>query len=172
MTEPVLITDRLELYRPQAGDLAGLSALIAPDAVRRHLGNRPPSLADSFARLARNAGSWALYGYGTFVVRERGKPDIIGNCGLFHSWRGFDAFNDVVEAGWIIAEQAWGRGYATEAMAAALGWFDRQHGACRTVALIAPDNRASHAVAARLGFVAFGEDVLEDHSVILLERGR
>ena len=171
MTDPVLITDRLELYRPQATDLPGLAALIAPDAVRRHLGNRPPDLADTFARMARNAGSWALYGYGTFVVRERGRAEIVGNCGPFHSWRGFDACNDVVEVGWIIAEQVWGRGYAGEAVGAALAWFDRVHGPRRTVALIAPENHASHAVAARLGFAACGEHLLEDHRVFLLERG-
>jgi RimJ/RimL family protein N-acetyltransferase len=171
MTQPVLTTDRLELYRPRATDLPGLAALIAPDAVRHHLGNRQPTLADTFARMARNAGSWALYGYGTFVVRERGRDEIVGNCGPFHSWRGFDAGNDVVEVGWIIAEQAWGRGYATEAVTAALDWFDRAHGPCRTVAMIAPENHASLAVAARLGFAAFGEHDLEDHRVILLQRG-
>jgi RimJ/RimL family protein N-acetyltransferase len=171
MTAPLLTTARLDLCQPQAADLTGLAALLEPDAVRRFLGNRLPDLSDTYARLARNAGSWALYGYGNFVVRERGQPAVVGNCGIFHSWRGFDGFDDVAEAGWIFAEPVWGRGYATEAAGAALAWFDRVHGPRRIVCMIDPANHASHAVAARLGFVAYGEQEYEGHAVTLLHRG-
>jgi RimJ/RimL family protein N-acetyltransferase len=171
MPAPVISTDRLDLYRPHADDLPGLAALLAPDAVRRFLGNRPITMAESFARLARNAGSWALYGYGTFVVRERGLPAVVGTCGIFHSWRGFDGFDDGPEVGWIFAETVWGRGYATEAARAALGWFDRVHGARRIACMIDPDNTASLAVAARLGFAAYGEHEFEGHPIVLLQRG-
>ena len=87
MSEPLLTTDRLELHRPQADDLDGLNALMEPAAMRVHLGRDAPTLTDSFARLARNAGSWALYGYGTFMVRERGSAALVGICGVFHSWQ-------------------------------------------------------------------------------------
>ena len=170
MIAPVLTTARLELWRPQATDRDGLFALVAPDAVRRHLGNRPATLADSFARLLRNAGSWALYGYGGFVVRERGSCKIAGICGVFHSWRGFAGFDDVPEVGWIFAEPLWGRGYASEAGTAALAWFDRAQGPQRVVCMIEPANRASLAVAARLDFVAYGQDTFEGDPVVLLQR--
>jgi RimJ/RimL family protein N-acetyltransferase len=171
MIAPLLTTARLDLCQPQAADLAGLAAMIEPAAVRRFLGDRPPTLADTHARLARNAGSWALYGYGNFVVRERGRPEVIGNCGVFHSWRGFDGFDDVPEVGWIFAQPVWGRGYATEAARAALAWFDRVHGPRRIVCMIDPANHASLALAARLGFVAYGEQLYEDDVVTLLQRG-
>jgi hypothetical protein len=45
-------------------DFADICALVEPEAVRRHLGNRPVRAPDEFARFQRNAGSWALYGYG------------------------------------------------------------------------------------------------------------
>jgi RimJ/RimL family protein N-acetyltransferase len=170
MTNPVLTTDRLDLYRPHADDLAGLKALMEPDAMRLHLGRDAPTLVDTFARLTRNAGSWAMYGYGTFMVRERGSSVIIGNCGVFHSWRGIAAFDNVAEAGWIIAADHWGRGYAAEAMTAALDWFDRVHAIRPVMAMIAPANAPSLALAARLGFAAFGEDDFDGHAVTLLQR--
>ena len=116
-----LDTARLSLRQPQPGDVAGLVAMMAPDAVRRHLGNRPATHDDQFARLLRNAGSWVLYHYGTFMVRRRDDPRIIGVAGVFHSWRGFGkGLDDVPEAGWILAQDAWGQGYASEAMRAVL----------------------------------------------------
>jgi RimJ/RimL family protein N-acetyltransferase len=150
---PALVTERLELWRPQAGDRPLLEAMMEPAAVRRYLGAMQPSTSDVFARLLRNAGSWALYGYGTFMVRERGRQAIVGNCGVFHSWRGLgEDFDDKPEAGWILAESHFGRGVAREAMEAALGWFDREHGPREVVCMIDPDNAPSLSLATKLGF--------------------
>jgi RimJ/RimL family protein N-acetyltransferase len=150
---PVLTTERLELWRPRASDRPLLEAMMEPAAVREYLGAMEPSTPDVFTRLLRNAGSWSLYGYGTFMVRERGEQAIVGNCGVFHSWRGLgDDFDDKPEAGWILAEQAFGRGIAHEAMTAALGWFDSTHGPRTIVAMIDPGNAPSLRLAAKLGF--------------------
>ncbi len=168
----ILTTERLELHQPQAADLAGVAAIMVPPAVRRFLGNREVSIADEFARFMRNAGSWALYGYGNFIVRERGAPAVIGICGVFHSWRGFgQGLDDTPEVGWILAEPVWGRGYAGEAATAALAWFDHTHGPRRIACMIEPDNHASLALAARLGFVAYGEQDFDGSTVMLLQRG-
>ena len=168
---PVLVTERLELWRPVAADRAGLEALIRPEAVRRHLGAMIPDPADVFARLLRNAGSWALYGYGTFIVREHGSREIVGNCGVFHSWRGLGAdFDDKPEAGWIIAESRFGRGYAREAMAAAMAWFDHAHGPREAVCMIDPANTPSLSLAARLGFVHARNAALGDGAGVGLFR--
>ncbi len=151
---PVLTTERLELWRPCIGDLPLLEAMMEPAAVRQYLGAMEPSTPDVFTRLLRNAGSWSLYGYGTFMVRERGREEIVGNCGVFHSWRGLgEDFDDKPEAGWILAESAFGRGIAHEAMTAALAWFDREHGPREIVCMIDPENAPSLKLAKRLGFV-------------------
>jgi RimJ/RimL family protein N-acetyltransferase len=153
IARPVLTTERLELWRPQVGDRALIEAMMEPATVRRYLGAMEPDAPDVFARLLRNAGSWALYGYGTFMVRQRGGHAIVGNCGVFHSWRGLGPdFDDKPEAGWILAESHFGRGVAREAMGAALEWFDREHGAREIVAMISPDNAPSISLAAKLGF--------------------
>jgi RimJ/RimL family protein N-acetyltransferase len=150
---PVLLTERLELWRPRIADRPMLEAMMEPAAVRQYLGAMEPSTPDVFTRLLRNAGSWSLYGYGTFMVRERGREEIIGNCGVFHSWRGLgEDFDDRPEAGWILAESAFGKGYAHEAMASALDWFAREHGPREVVCMISPENAPSLRLAERLGF--------------------
>lgn len=162
---PLLKTDRFDLWRPVAGDLSQLCALIDNEETRRYLGPASAEKQPQFDRLMRNAGSWTLYGYGTFMVRPHGMGDIIATCGVFHSWRGFGAdvgMDDVPEAGWIVRHDWWGKGVAREAMEAALAWFDHEHGPKRIACMIEEGNVASQRVAARLGFVAYGTHQSDD----------
>ena len=171
----VLRSARLELRPPRSDDLAGIHAMMDDEETMRFLGSPESSLADDFSRLLRNAGSWLLYGYGIFMVREPGSDEIVGTCGVFRSFRGYGPqarLDDVIEAGWIIRRDRWGKGYAREAMAAVLDWFDRVHGAQRIACMIEHDNDASHRVARGLGFVAYGGHVLDDEAdLVLYERG-
>jgi len=171
-TAPVLTTARLELWRPQASDRSDLQAMMTPAAVREFLGAAEASESDVFARLLRNAGSWALYGYGTFMVREKGGSPIVGNCGVFRSFRGFgQGLDDVPEAGWILAEPAWGKSYASEIMRAALDWFDAAHGSQRIACMIEEGHSVSAALAAKLGFVEYGRHQPDEgRALVLYER--
>lgn len=169
----VIETARLELFRPQSGDLEGLFMMVAHPETRRFLGPTDANLADSFARLQRNAGSWSLYGYGTFIVRLKGQQGILGSCGIFHSYRGFAKnMDDVPEAGWIINADHWGKGYAREAMEAALAWFDTEHGPQRIACMIEEEHIASQNLAAALGFAAYDRHEPDDGTapLILYER--
>jgi RimJ/RimL family protein N-acetyltransferase len=169
MSGPLITTKRLELWQPVATDLAGLHELTLDDETRRFLGKHKPAEVDSFSRLMRNAGSWALHGYGTFMVRRRGAVQIIGNCGIFRSLRGFGkGLDDVPEAGWIIDRNAWGEGLAGEAMRASLAWFDKAHGAQRIACMIEQDHAVSDRLAAALGFVRYDSHVLEDGATVNL----
>ena len=171
ITEPELSTERLDLWRPQPRDHAALIALLADDEVRLHLGNRPTSAAEEFNRLCRNAGSWALFGYGIFTCRARGSDAVLGICGVFHSWRGFgQRLDDTPEIGWIFARESWGTGLASEAARAALGWFDQQHGRRRVACMINDTNLASIAVARKLGFVRYDTHEDDGTTLVLLER--
>lgn len=157
MTGIVLTTDRLELRPPVARDLPGLIDLVAHEDTRRFLGSIAPDAKSQAERLLRYAGSWALYGYGTFMVRRHGEDQIIGNCGIFRSWRGFgQGMDDVPEAGWIIHRDAWGQGVAGEAMRAVIDWFDTAHGPQRIACMIEDGNSASERVASRFGFLRYG----------------
>ena len=169
--DPVLRTERLELWRPGPGDLQGLVDLIADEETRRFLGPWQPGPKPQFDRLMRHGGSWSFYGYGSFFVRLPGRTEIIGSCGMFHSWRGFGkGLDDAAEAGWIIHRDHWGLGYAGEAMAAAIAWFDATQGPRRIAAMIDADNFASQKVARRFGFDRYGEHDYEGSQVYLYER--
>lgn len=174
MSGPFLLTERLELWQPRPGDLPGLLDLTMDEESRRFLGNLLPSETDSFARLLRNAASWSLWGYGTFMVRLKGQGRIIGNCGIFHSHRGFgpaQGMDGVAEAGWIIHRDHWGQGIAAEAMEAALAWFDAAHGPQRIACMIEQGHTASERVAQRLGFVRYGQqESKQGQPLILYER--
>ena len=168
---PLLITPRLELWQPQVGDLADLYQLTLAEETRRFLGSFVPSQMDAFNRLHRNAGSWALHGYGTFMVRLKGQDRIVANCGVFRSHRGFgvdQGLDDVAEAGWIVHQDHWGQGIAREAMEAALEWFDRVHGRQRIACMIDDGHAASDALAAKLGFARYGRHQVEDGAALVL----
>lgn len=60
------------------------------------------------------------------------------------------------ELGYAIREDRWNRGYATEAAGLLVDFGFRELGLHRITASTAPDNLASHAVLARLGFVVEG----------------
>lgn len=172
---PLLTTARLELWQPRADDLGDLFALTMPEETRRFLGSFVPTEADAFARLHRNAGSWALHGYGTFMVRRHGDSRIVGNCGVFRSHRGFGSalgLDDVAEAGWIVHHAHAGQGLAREAMEAALGWFDAVHGRQRIACMIEEGHAASDALAGKLGFVRYARHQPEGaRPLILYQRG-
>lgn len=168
---PHLLTDRLDMRLPVAADLAAMAEIISHAETARFLG---PAFnaADHFMRFTRNAGSWLLYGYGSFIVRLRGSEEVIGNCGVFHSWRGLgEDFDDAPEAGWILRHDQVGWGIGREAMTAALDWFDRVHGPRRVVCMIATANEPSMGLAGKLGFAPMRDAVLpEGDAVRLFER--
>lgn len=169
MSTPLLTTERFELWRPQATDFAGLHAILGDPRTLEFLGNWAPSEADTFARLMRNGGSWALHGYGTFSVRPKGQAQIVGNCGVFRSWRGFaHGLNDVPEAGWIIHPDRWGHGIAGEVMRAVMPWFDAVHGRQRVACMIEAGHTVSERLALKLGFVEYARHQQPDEKPLVL----
>jgi RimJ/RimL family protein N-acetyltransferase len=171
----MLTTDRLVLRAPDKEDYLLLRDLVADPEVHRFLGPRPDDpTTDMFSRALRGAGSWQLYGYGLFLAHERESGAFVGQLGVFHSLRGFGkGLDDAVEAGWIVAREHWGKGYAREGMTAALDWFDRTQDAARVACMIERGNDASVGLAQRLGFVRYDEHDLGDGVVVdLFERFR
>lgn len=168
-SSPIITTERLELWQPVATDLAEMHALTLDEETRRFLGSHQPDEADSFARLMRNAGSWALHGYGSFMIRRRDAAQIIGMCGMFRSLRGFaKGLDNVPEAGWVLHRSVWGQGLATEAMRASLAWFDASHGSQRIACMIDDDHTVSDLLAAKLGFARYDRHVQDDGAAVIL----
>lgn len=167
---PHLVTERLDLRPPEIGDIRPMYDIVSHPETQRFLGP-PDDFPAHFTRVQRNAGSWFLSGYGIFIVRERDSGTVIGNCGIFHTWRGLgEDMDNGPEAGWIIGVDHAGKGYAREAMEAVIAWFEETHGAQRITAMIEPGNAASFALAERLGFKEFRRAELDGCEVVLLER--
>lgn len=172
---PALDTARLTLRGHAPADLADCVAMWADPRTTRHIGGRPFTEEEVWARVLRYAGLWALLGFGYWVVRERGSGRFVGEVGLADFRRAVTPPLDAPEAGWVLAAEAHGRGFATEAVAAALAWADAQSthprlAAGRTVCMIAPDNTASLRVAEKCGFAPAASATYGGQAALVLER--
>ena len=169
--KPFLTTERLELWQPRASDLQAMHEIVTHPSTGRFLGSSRP-LHEHATRFTRGAGSWFLYGYGPLMLRLRGEDQLVGNCGVFHTFRGLgEDFDDNPEAGWIVAAEHAGKGLGSEAMRAVLAWFDGEQGPRRVVCMISVGNAASLALAAKLGFDPMRVAALPDGDVVqLLQR--
>jgi len=145
--DTAITTERLALRQFAPADLEAYAAMCADAEVMRHIGKGGPVGRDvAWHQLAFFLGHWALRGYGTWAIEERACGRLIGRAGFIHpeGWPG-------LELGWLLARDAWGQGYATEACKAALGQGRGQFGALDLISLIRPANVRSIAVAERLG---------------------
>ncbi len=86
----------------------------------------------------------------------RGSSTVVGRAG-FHSPPNAGG---TVEIGFRVASDHRRRGFALEMARGLLSWGDA-HGARRCLASVRPDNKASLATIARLGFVRIGEQIDE-----------
>ncbi len=155
MIIPELHTERLILRAHAATDLDALAAVWADPVVIRHVGGIPSTREQSWARLCRSLGHWHALGFGMFAAIERATNRYVGDLGIASFERDLEptAFAALAthEAGWVLASWAHGKGYATEAMRAALAWHDAQF-PVPTGCLIDVENAGSVNVARKLGF--------------------
>ncbi len=153
MKVPVLETERLKLRGHRLEDFAPFAAMWADPAVTRHIGGRPFSAEESWARLLRYAGHWTLLGFGFWAVEEKATGNFAGELGFADCRRDIEpSLGQMPEAGWAFARQFHGKGYASEAMGAVIAWGDERFGPSRTACIIHPQNTASIRVAEKYGY--------------------
>ena len=160
---PTLATERLLLRPFREPDVAALCELMEdPDVVRYIADRKVPTLQECWRAIAGRIGHWALRDYGMWAVEERNSGDFIGRVGIINpaEWPG-------AEVGYTLGKRWWGRGYATEAARAAMAWGFEERDFDRLISLIDPGNRASIAVAERLGESLSGETDLLGHHVLV-----
>ena len=153
-TSPALGTDRLVLRAPQTDDAAELCQLANDLGVAGMLTSMPypyrPADAEAFLGGRRD---WAKAP--DFAVEHR-RFGFIGMLGFAENAPGRP------EVGYWLGRPFWNRGYATEALSAALVWA---HEDWRKKALWSghfPDNRASARVLAKAGFLYTGDVEVRD----------
>lgn len=146
-------TRRLRLRPMEPGDLDEFTALHADPEVTRFI--RPLDRSAAAERLRRDEEEWRQRGHGLLAVLDRANDAFLGRCGLKH-WPQFDE----TELGWALRRDAWGHGYATEAVRACAEWGFSQLDVPYLTAMINPANTRSIAVANRLGMTPQREDEL------------
>lgn len=154
---PVLDTDRLILRGTRLDDFPAHLAMWSDPRTMRYFDGHSYSEEESWLRFVRNHGQWALFGFGNWGIEEKRSGLYIGSVGFFLAKRPFDTpWRDDPEAGWVIAPDHCGKGYAREAMAAAISWADAHIAAARTWCMINAGNDISVKVATRAGYGEYG----------------
>ena len=165
---PVLETERLILRGHTKADLDACAALWGDEEVTRYIGGRPFARDEVWSRLLRYVGHWQEMGYGFWAITERASGRFIGELGFADFKRALEpSFGDTPEMGWALSPAGHGKGYASEAVAAALAWADARFDGGRTVCMIHPDNGPSLRVAQKAGFNEFARTDYHGPTVLL-----
>jgi RimJ/RimL family protein N-acetyltransferase len=143
--EPIR-TGRLVLREPESRDRPAFLELLASPEVHTYLGGPRPR-----DELAREVPATPQRYPGSFVVERGGS--MIGQLLLRRSpGHHRPAAAGKVDLGYLFLPNAWGRGFATEACAAALDWVDGVLPGESVVLTTQTANTRSMRLAARLGF--------------------
>jgi RimJ/RimL family protein N-acetyltransferase len=138
-------TNRLILRVPRIEDFDRYAELLADEDACRYIGGHMPRAA-AWRRFLQMPGAWTVQGFAMFSVLEKSNGRWLGQAGPWkpEGWPGN-------EVGWSFHPDAWGKGYATEAAAAAIDWAFDNLGWDAVIHCIDPANAPSQALARRLG---------------------
>lgn len=140
-------TDRMILRAPRRDDAEAIFARYASDPeVTRYMGfTRHASLQVTHEFLDRSEREWERDGVGVFLAESRDDATLLGSTGL-HLEAPYRAMT-----GYLFARDAWGKGYATEALRGMAG-LARELGIVRLYAVTHPENVPSWRVLEKVGF--------------------
>jgi RimJ/RimL family protein N-acetyltransferase len=152
---PVIDTPRLRLTPIEAADAAEMANVLADEALYTFIGGTPPTADELEARYR----GWLLgaprvgEAWHNWVIRLAESGAAVGHlqATLVDAGRAADI-------AWVVGTAWQGRGYATEAATALVGWLESS-GVSMITALVKPANLASARVAERAGLAATDEVV-------------
>jgi len=172
-TVPCLETERLTLRAHRLDDFRECAAMWADPEVTRFIGGRPCSEEEAWAKVLRYVGHWSLLGFGYWAIEEKATGKFVGELGFADFKRDIEPpLKDLPELGWALVTLVHGKGYATEAVRAAVAWGDRHFGSTQqTVCLINPENLASLRVAQKCGYCEFHSMIYKGQPTLLYVRG-
>ena len=144
-------TPRLELRRPLATDAGAIFSRYASDAEVTRFCSFPThrSIDDAQGFVSCSDGHWSQWPAGPYLIFPRGGGPLVGSTGL--------EFETPYRAqtGYVLAKDAWGLGFATEALDAMVG-VARRAGVRRLYALCHHSHRASARVLEKCDFAREG----------------
>ena len=170
-TIPTLETERVVLRHHAAADFDAYAAMWADPRVTKFIGGKPRTREESWMRFLRHPGMWQMLGYGFWALEDKASGRFMGEAG-FH-----DLKRDIVpslegmpEAGWALAPEFHGQGFATEVVKCFLAWGDDTFGQAKTVCIIAAGHAGSIRVAGKCGYRQVGSTVYHGDETLLFER--
>jgi RimJ/RimL family protein N-acetyltransferase len=172
MTAPRLESERLILRAIAPADFPAFAAMSADPVVRRYSGDgKPRTEEESWSSFLIIAGHWQITGYGGWAIEEKASRNFVGELGFMDRKRDRGAdLAGVPEMGWGVIPSVFGKGYATEAVTAALAWGRGHFGPRRVVAMTTEDNVASIRVAQKCGFKEFRRDLSAGRPRVFFDR--
>lgn len=147
----VVETERLRLRNWRAEDAEPFHRHTNTGAVMRWLGGVKSRDVIEWAVRERFMAWQAERGFTFWLVERKEDGALLGFCGLKLGDDPASPVEGDMEIGWRLREDAWGKGYAREAAAAALDFAFGRLGAERVVALTVEGNAASWGLMLRLG---------------------
>jgi ribosomal-protein-alanine N-acetyltransferase len=140
-------TARLVLRPPESRDAETIFARYAsdPDVTRYLSWPRHQSIAETEAFLNFSAQSWEDWPAGPYLIRLRDTGQLLGGTGL-----AFDTADHAV-TGYVLAKDAWGKGFATEALMAIVQLAPGV-GVKRLTAQCHPEHQKSWRILEKCGF--------------------
>ncbi len=144
-----LETDRLLLRPFKKIDLEDLAALNADKEAMKFISS-PLSRDQVEGVIDWFLTEWQRLEFGWFAVFEKATGNFIGQCGL-QCLEGRPDSSDI-ELAFVIKRSSWGKGYATEAAEAVVGYGFLDVGLERIVAVTMKDNLSSQHVLDKLAF--------------------
>lgn len=166
---PELHTERLLLRGHRVEDFPAMSAMWADPNVVRFIGGTPQSDEQSWQRLLRYWGTWAMFGFGYWAVIEKQSSAFIGELGLARFHRAIEPALEEPEMGWAFVPSAQGKGYAREAADRVISWADEALGQS-LCCIISESNYRSLHLAQKCGFCPQLNTLYHGEKVSILKR--
>jgi RimJ/RimL family protein N-acetyltransferase len=171
MNPPTFETDRLVFRAYRLADFPAFAAMRADPEVMRYFREGVLSEEQAWAKFTAAAGHWHFHGYGSWALEEKASGRLIGSIGFSNRKRPAEhPASGAPEMGWTLVTAAHGRGFASEALRAALDWGRGDFGRARVVCVIDDRNAASIRLAERHGFRQFARSGSKELPRLVFER--
>ena len=167
-------TERLLLRGWREEDVEPYARLCADPEVMRFIGNGSTlNREQSGEQASRFVGHWDERGFGLWALEEKEGGAFVGFAGLARQ-EDWPEGEHKTEVGWRLDRAFWGRGLATEAAKAGVGYGLETLGLERIISIIQPGNTASRRVAEKAGLTPRGETRWRGTPVVwyAIDRGR
>ena len=141
------------------------------EEVVRHIGGTPFTREEVWSRILRGRGLWPMLGYGYWAAYEKASGRFAGDIGFADFHRALEpSIEGIPEMGWVLGPWCHGRGFAQEAVNAALAWAEATLDAPVYACIIDPGNAASIRLAGRVGFKESVRTTYKDRPTIVFHR--